>query len=633
MENNIAEIHERVYAHLTEKYPELSFTLRQVNNAKRLEQGYWFHGNETYLTFSFWDAWASMTMRPAIALEVYGRNGSGLYLHFWYTDANKEVHNFLKEMATVLNLKESKSDHFWIKEIWEEGKNTHEDLLKAIDRFMQTDKKILDLFIKEKGLEKDFPKVDAQFFNKNKQRIEKFRKGLEFKHNLISEKYQYKSVKLQTLSLKNITVFKEIDTIRFHNRLTCFIGLNGSGKTTVLRTIANSIISTESLNYLAEGSDLDMSKLRRILRMKQDEDGNIEFEKFGEIVLTYDFDGKNKKNHIEFVGKNKRYDVLDRESDFALDYKEGYLNTLVLAFPQEKTQKAIKEADNAFTANKTVKENLPNINDIGAMITDEPDNRFIKVEDWLLNTYAEALNVAQENQIEVKLTKQYQAIEIVFEVLSKITGENISLGKFNFQEKLVWLKVNDGVQLMSLVSDGYSNLFGWVGNLISRLYQIINNTPFDGLRDIPAIVLIDEIDTYLHPSWQSKILAVLVDVFSNIQFIVTTHSPYVVGSIPTDLIKLYVCKNDRNDIEIEEFTEFTPYGANIERLSEKLFGVKGRFVEDVQQRFETLSALINKGDLKESKEYLSGNFADIDSEDPELKRSKMLIRTKEILAK
>jgi predicted ATP-binding protein involved in virulence len=59
----------------------------------------------------------------------------------------------------------------------------------------------------------------------------------------------------------------------------------------------------------------------------------------------------------------------------------------------------------------------------------------------------------------------------------------------------------------------------------------------DDFTKLPAVCLIDEIDTYLHPKWQYSILDALVKAFPNVQFIVTTHSPYVVGSIPNDKIQ------------------------------------------------------------------------------------------------
>ena len=50
--------------------------------------------------------------------------------------------------------------------------------------------------------------------------------------------------------------------------------------------------------------------------------------------------------------------------------------------------------------------------------------------------------------------------------------------------------------------------------------------------------MIDEVDLHLHPRWQARILEDLVRIFPNVQFIVTTHSPVVVASVPRGNIRI-----------------------------------------------------------------------------------------------
>lgn len=50
--------------------------------------------------------------------------------------------------------------------------------------------------------------------------------------------------------------------------------------------------------------------------------------------------------------------------------------------------------------------------------------------------------------------------------------------------------------------------------------------------------MIDEIDLHLHPRWQARILEDLVRIFPNVQFILTTHSPVVVASVPRGNIRI-----------------------------------------------------------------------------------------------
>ena len=88
------------------------------------------------------------------------------------------------------------------------------------------------------------------------------------------------------------------------------------------------------------------------------------------------------------------------------------------------------------------------------------------------------------------------------------------------------------------LSDGFRSILSMVADLA---YRMVRLNPFLGRRailDTPGIVLIDEIDMHLHPSWQQTVLLDLQKAFPKVQFIVTTHSPQVLGSVPPDSIRV-----------------------------------------------------------------------------------------------
>jgi predicted ATP-dependent endonuclease of OLD family len=76
------------------------------------------------------------------------------------------------------------------------------------------------------------------------------------------------------------------------------------------------------------------------------------------------------------------------------------------------------------------------------------------------------------------------------------------------------------------LSDGFSSVLQIVAELLLRMEAVTA-----GNYNIPGIVLIDEIETHLHIKLQKTILPFLTDFFPNIQFIVTTHSPFVLTSL------------------------------------------------------------------------------------------------------
>lgn len=83
----------------------------------------------------------------------------------------------------------------------------------------------------------------------------------------------------------------------------------------------------------------------------------------------------------------------------------------------------------------------------------------------------------------------------------------------------------------SELSDGYSSVIYIVSDLILRMDKNWLLGEEISQYNAQGIVLIDELETHLHIELQKKILPFLTEFFPNIQFIVTTHSPYILNSI------------------------------------------------------------------------------------------------------
>lgn len=114
--------------------------------------------------------------------------------------------------------------------------------------------------------------------------------------------------------------------------------------------------------------------------------------------------------------------------------------------------------------------------------------------------------------------------------------------------------------------------------------------------DMPGIVMIDEIETHLHLKMQREILPLLVALFPKIQFIVTTHSPFVLNSLSTA-----VAYDLSRHAEIDDLTNYS-----YDVLAEGYFGVdmaSGKLLDDVR-KFEYLAqkdtlSLLEKEDLRQ----------------------------------
>jgi hypothetical protein len=82
------------------------------------------------------------------------------------------------------------------------------------------------------------------------------------------------------------------------------------------------------------------------------------------------------------------------------------------------------------------------------------------------------------------------------------------------------------------LSDGYQGTLAWIGDLIRRLFDAYPDGT-DPLRG-RGVVLLDEIDLHLHPRWQRSVVEDVRKLFPNLQFIATTHSPFVAQDMRPD---------------------------------------------------------------------------------------------------
>ena len=106
-----------------------------------------------------------------------------------------------------------------------------------------------------------------------------------------------------------------------------------------------------------------------------------------------------------------------------------------------------------------------------------------------------------------------------------------------------------------MLSDGVRNMLAMVVDIAYRM-AILNPQLGAEALTAPGLVLIDEIDLHLHPSWQRRVVEDLRRTFPNVQFVATTHSPFIVQSIrPGELINLDGLCGEYAGRSIEDITE------------------------------------------------------------------------------
>lgn len=145
------------------------------------------------------------------------------------------------------------------------------------------------------------------------------------------------------------------------------------------------------------------------------------------------------------------------------------------------------------------------------------------------------------------------------------------------------------------LSDGERGLLALVFDLTRRL-AIANPNSDDPIAEGVALVLIDEIELHLHPKWQRDVIKRLPAIFKSCQFVITTHSPQVIGEVQARCVRILSIKDGRVISE----TPGMAYGADSNWILNVLMGAD-EMSEDVEKALEEIASLISKRDLSEAR--------------------------------
>lgn len=426
----------------------------------------------------------------------------------------------------------------------------------------------------------------------------------------------------------NISNFKKILDLKIilHKNLTVFIGENGAGKTTLLRGIQKNLswfsafilkentngerIVDSEINNKAKKSG-DVARLNCSFRIGKDYriDGQLirepkgittdlksvhtNYRKFGQdirqlivskkevnlpIFVSYDIDrlesndNRKSQNHQENIFY--QLDGYDSSSKSKVTF-ENLIDWLV---------KILKVA----TSDIDTPEKLKIISQINTLIEVGADNKNSPLNE-LYKDLLSLLRLYPEDEVKKKAEIVVGEIEKIFiniyPDLKKIQLINDDDGEdkiaLSFEHEMIFLHQ---------FSDGQRVLFGLIGDIARRLILLnpIKSEPLKG----SGIVLIDEIELHLHPSWQQKIILILRESFPNIQFIMTTHSPHVITTVEHECIRSIYIDSETNTFEYE-IPQFTK-GAESNVVLEDVFYVDPRpqDVEEVKLLEEYIS-LVN----------------------------------------
>ena len=178
---------------------------------------------------------------------------------------------------------------------------------------------------------------------------------------------------------------------------------------------------------------------------------------------------------------------------------------------------------------------------------------------------------------------------------------------------------NGDTFFLEQLSDGERGLLALVFDLSRRL-AIANPESDNPISEGVALVLIDEIELHLHPKWQRDVLGRLRDVFKNCQFVVTTHSPLVLGEVEARCVRFL----EFQDGKVVATIPVEAYGMDANRILQELMDAPVRNTK-METKLHTLFELIDQEKFAQAREMIAALEQQLGGHEPELTRAQSLI--------
>lgn len=403
-------------------------------------------------------------------------------------------------------------------------------------------------------------------------------------------------MKIQSLQLKNFRCFNN-EIIRFHDKLTVLVGVNGSGKTALIEAVAMILgdivryaVSNEVLRYNLEYKDTTFSS-------KENVSIKANFSAFNNIFSWYD----------PVVEESKEGFVKKKIVNYGKNSNPYFINMLISlqdVYPIIAYYSSYRLLGNAVSSG----ERNFDRNRLDAYISCfEPEVDFNRIITWL-----DALDASEARSMRSgENNTDYRELKTLREAVNKSLPGYKDFRFINVPPEFALTRIKDE-QIITFrqLSAGYRIMFALVLDLARRM-AVANGGIFaqqgKSALESPAIVLIDEVELHLHPSWQQTVLPSLMEIFPNTQFIVTTHSPQVLSSISSECIRIL------NDGKVYDAPAGSQ-GAESSRLLKRILGVDPRPpLDPVTKTLEAYKKLVyeDKWDSEEAKKlrhYLDDVF-------------------------
>lgn len=467
-------------------------------------------------------------------------------------------------------------------------------------------------------------------------------------------------MKLEKLTLTNFRGFEQIE-LDFEQDLTVIAGVNGIGKSSILgsiATVANHLLPVISAARLEKDLELSRDDIHRdkpalaisalwstaagpfhaqVVRSVNDPSKTEEYKERRDQARRAQREVPKGSKEDKALDEEIRYlgELLRPEKDY-FSYQAEYATSAYVAIMRSheaeplvihySTERYFRGMPKKLLDVKSLSPRDASTDALGGkdVNLNEFANWFRFVQTGRSAEFGKMLLVMLDEAI-TKLLPGFSKPQLVHGVHTHFRGTTEDdLGEFVKGSLPHFTVVKAGKSFkLGQLSDGEQGLLALVFDLTRRL-ALANPKSENPLKEGVAVVLIDEIELHLHPTWQRRVLRYLGEIFPCCQFIVTTHSPMILGEVIAE--KIYFLAPDKENggkIMAKKPTE--AYGLDVNRILDELMGASERNSE-MEAKLRKLFDSIDQEDFAAAKKQITALIKKLGENDPEITRANALIK-------
>lgn len=404
-------------------------------------------------------------------------------------------------------------------------------------------------------------------------------------------------MRLNKVVIENFKGFQEL-ILNFDGKSAVIFGINGTGKSTVLSAInycfwlwlnrLNPSQGTAYRSFDAKSVHYGTSELKIHCVVETDNCTH-------ELVRRYTKAQTGKK--AVSLYRKKEYD------GFVSTFRNLYLaeNENMPVFVNYGTNRAVLDIPLRIRQ----KHQFSKLTALERAIENELD--FRTFFEWYRNQEDIENEYIRESRKQNYQDKYLKCVRYAIETML----DNVSDLKVKRSPLRMVVKKGEAEIAVDQLSDGEKCTLALFGDLARRVAMANPNrdNPLEG----SGIVLIDEVELHMHPSWQRRVLTVLQNVFPNIQFIVTTHSPQVLGEVCDNYMVLKLSSTLEGDGNIEVVST---YGKDSNWILKYDMNTPERS-KPILKKFKDFYDALDKADYDSAQNILD-DLQEMIGEDPEL---------------